>query len=137
MRTLGPMKALIAQVVKRSNSRNWGETDEDVTDFLTWIATRSQANARAFSFAEPILHLRIDGGRLTVEICDDGRGAAALPSEDGFGIIGMRERVAAVGGTVETGPRPGGGWRVRAILPVGHSPIDVAPRADVKAAAAP
>ncbi len=39
-----------------------GETDEDVTDFLTWIATRSQANARAFSFAEPILHLRIDGG---------------------------------------------------------------------------
>jgi signal transduction histidine kinase len=83
------------------------------------------------------VHLRIDGGRLTIEICDDGRGAAALPSEDGFGIIGMRERVAAVGGTVETGPRPGGGWRVRAILPVGHSPIDVAPRADVKAAAAP
>ena len=83
------------------------------------------------------VHLRIDDGQLTIEICDDGRGAAAPPSEDGFGIIGMRERVAAVGGTIDTGPRPGGGWRVRAILPVGRSPIEAMPRPDVEAASAP
>ncbi len=82
------------------------------------------------------VNLRIDDDRLTIDVRDDGRGAAALPSEDGFGIIGMRERVAAVGGTVDAGPRPGGGWRVRAVLPVDHSPIDPAPRPEIAAGSA-
>ncbi|HYN31324.1 MAG TPA: histidine kinase [Ilumatobacteraceae bacterium] len=55
---------------------------------------------------------------VTIEVADNGRGAGVAASPDGFGIIGMRERVAAVGGTVEAGPRPGGGWRVRAVLPL-------------------
>jgi signal transduction histidine kinase len=62
--------------------------------------------------------LRTDGHDLRIEVVDDGRGAGALPDVDGFGLIGMRERVAAVGGTVEAGPQPGGGWRVRAVLPI-------------------
>ena len=36
-----------------------------------------------------------------------------------FGLMGMRERVAAYEGQLYAGPRPGGGWRVRAIFPVG------------------
>ena len=55
---------------------------------------------------------------MTIEVVDDGRGIGSLPGADGFGIVGMRERVGAVGGTVTTGPRAGGGWRVRANLPI-------------------
>lgn len=55
----------------------------------------------------------IDDG-LTVEITDDGIGGAAVP---GNGIPGMRERATSVGGTLEAGPRPGGGFRVAARLP--------------------
>jgi signal transduction histidine kinase len=59
---------------------------------------------------------------VTVEVTDDGRGAAA-PAGDGrggtgHGLVGMRERVAAFGGDLEAGPRPGGGFRVAARLPL-------------------
>ncbi len=58
-------------------------------------------------------------GSLTVEVDDDGRGAATTPSaNEGFGIVGMRERVAAFEGRLSAGPRVGGGWRVRAVFPV-------------------
>jgi signal transduction histidine kinase len=60
------------------------------------------------------------GDGLNVRIEDDGRGAStAVDAEPhGHGISGMRERALALGGTVEAGPRPGGGYRVRAWLPV-------------------
>src|SRR5205085_772573 len=58
-------------------------------------------------------------GELTVEVEDDGRGRAPTStSGGGNGIPGMRERAAALGGRLETGPRPGGGFRVQARLPV-------------------
>jgi signal transduction histidine kinase len=57
-----------------------------------------------------------DGPALTVEVVDDGRGGPA--DADGFGLAGMRERVAAFGGGLTAGPRPEGGWRVVARLPV-------------------
>jgi signal transduction histidine kinase len=56
---------------------------------------------------------------LTVQVDDDGHGGRA-PSADGAGkgVRGMRERVAALGGELEVGPRPAGGFRVRARLPL-------------------
>ena len=56
---------------------------------------------------------------VTVQIDDDGRGAIPLPAAGaGSGITGMRERTIALGGRLDVGPRPGGGFRVRAQLPV-------------------
>src|SRR4051794_36200805 len=49
-----------------------------------------------------------------VEVCDDGRGAAARGS--GHGLIGMRERAALYGGSMESGRLPDGGFRVHARL---------------------
>lgn len=56
---------------------------------------------------------------LQVEVRDDGRGAAALNSGAGQGLVGMRERVEAFGGSLEAGPQRGGGYRVSAVVPIG------------------
>ena len=62
--------------------------------------------------------VRYGDGDLTVQVDDDGRGPPADGSPRGNGIRGMRERVAALGGELHTGPRPGGGFRVQAHLPL-------------------
>ena len=55
--------------------------------------------------------------QLTVEVTDDGPGAEDA-SGTGSGLLGMAERAAALGGQLDAGPRPGGGFRVAARLPV-------------------
>lgn len=62
--------------------------------------------------------LRFEPHGLHVEITDEGPNFAAAPANGGNGIRGMRERVSALGGVLEAGPRPGGGFRVAATLPV-------------------
>jgi signal transduction histidine kinase len=61
---------------------------------------------------------------LTVQVDDDGRGQQGHGREPGSGkgIVGMRERAAALGGDLEAAPRPGGGFRVLARLPLDGSP---------------
>jgi signal transduction histidine kinase len=55
---------------------------------------------------------------VTVEVDDDGPGPAPGRSPgSGNGIAGMRERAVALGGSLDAGPRAGGGFRVRAWLP--------------------
>ena len=55
---------------------------------------------------------------LTVQVDDNGRRPARPVPAGGTGIAGMRERAAALGGELYAGPRPGGGFRVRARLPL-------------------
>ena len=57
--------------------------------------------------------------RLELEVVDDGTTATTDAATTGQGLIGMRERLALLGGELETGPREGGGFRVAARLPVG------------------
>jgi signal transduction histidine kinase len=61
-------------------------------------------------------------GSLLLEVTDSGRlipavGPVAVPGS-GRGLLGLRERVAVYGGEVDAGPQSGGGWRVRARIPV-------------------
>ncbi|MGH8944746.1 MAG: sensor histidine kinase, partial [Acidimicrobiia bacterium] len=58
---------------------------------------------------------------LVVRVDDDGRGVPARPG-DGHGITGMRERVAALGGDIYAGPKPGGGFRVEGRIPLDEKP---------------
>jgi signal transduction histidine kinase len=58
------------------------------------------------------------GPSIEISVLDDGAGDAAPADSGGHGLLGMRERVTAVRGTLTTGPRYGGGFRVHAILPV-------------------
>jgi signal transduction histidine kinase len=78
--------------------------------------TNTVKHAGADASADVRLSYRASG--LEIEVTDDGGGAAG-PDGNGHGLIGMRERVALFGGTLITGPRPAGGYRVWALLPWG------------------
>ncbi|MGW7075835.1 sensor histidine kinase [Streptomyces sp. NPDC054871] len=70
------------------------------------------------------------GPNIEVTILDDGGGERKEPSGEndggGHGLIGMRERVSALGGRCTAGPRYGGGFRVHAILPLTAKPVSPA-----------
>ena len=62
--------------------------------------------------------LRRTPGELQIEVVDDGDARSpASPDGGGYGLVGMRERVALYGGTLEAGPRPERGFAVVARLP--------------------
>jgi signal transduction histidine kinase len=58
--------------------------------------------------------------KVVIEVTDDGFGTPhdLVEVSGGNGLIGMRERAGVLGGTLEAGPNPGGGWRVRGVLPL-------------------
>ena len=58
------------------------------------------------------------GGTLRVSVHDDGAGPSGRVPGTAHGIVGMRERVVAYGGTLRTGARPGGGFEVEASIPM-------------------
>jgi len=95
---------------------------EDVGLALYRIAQEALTNVLKHAgpaHAEVHLHY---GEQLEITVADDGRGAAAVltgaaPPGAGRGITGMRERVAMLGGSITAGPQPGGGFRVRAVIP--------------------
>ena len=62
--------------------------------------------------------VRYSDGDIEVTVSDDGQGAGSDGGGGGHGLVGMRERVAVYGGELEAGPRPEGGYRLRARLPV-------------------
>jgi two-component system sensor histidine kinase DesK len=90
-----------------------GPLDPDVDSVLAWAVREGATNAIRHSGARHAAITVRDG---VLEIADDGRGAPpARPS--GNGLTGLRERVQSVGGTVEAGAGPGGGFRLRVRVP--------------------
>ena len=71
--------------------------------------------------ATATVRLEYGGDALTVSVDDDGLGAGETPVMPGVGLTGMRERVVAVGGSLLAGHRDGGGFSVRATLPLATS----------------
>jgi signal transduction histidine kinase len=88
------------------------------------IAQEALTNAlRHAGPASATVTVRYEPDRLLVEVLDDGRGPDPRHGEPepggGHGIAGMRERALALGGELDAGSDPRGGFRVRASLPVG------------------
>ncbi|GGX66092.1 sensor histidine kinase [Streptomyces fructofermentans] len=86
-----------------------------IQEALTNVRKHAGSGARA-----EVSVVRV-GTDVEISVLDDGPGddAPARPEENGgHGLLGMRERVSALGGTCTAGPRYGGGFRVHAILPL-------------------
>jgi signal transduction histidine kinase len=86
------------------------------------IVQESLTNAAKHSEAGRVtIRLAYGDGELTLTVEDDGQGTAARPTSGGGGrgITGMTERARALGGELTAGPRPEGGFAVRARLPYG------------------
>ncbi|UWZ39815.1 sensor histidine kinase [Dactylosporangium roseum] len=77
--------------------------------------TNALKHAGAASVEVRLVFTRTD---VVIEICDTGRGPQLGTAAIGHGLLGMRERVMLYGGTLRTGPRPGGGYRVHARIPL-------------------
>ena len=72
--------------------------------------------ARHAGGASTEVTIRYGDAALELLVVDAG-GAAANGRGSGHGLVGMRERAALFGGTLDAGPVPGGGFRVHAVLP--------------------
>jgi signal transduction histidine kinase len=78
--------------------------------------------------ASALVRIAYRPDHLTVQVDDDGRAMPGAPLEPGIGLTGMRERVAALGGLLHTGPRRDGGFTVQAELPLDASDVPTAAR---------
>ncbi|MET7465957.1 sensor histidine kinase [Nonomuraea sp. NPDC005501] len=81
-----------------------------VREALTNVSRHSGTDAATLAITN-------ESGHLVIRVEDDGPGATYTEGS-GFGVQGMRERATALGGTLEAGPRPEGGFRVVADLPL-------------------
>jgi signal transduction histidine kinase len=99
-----------------------GPANEAGTEVLR-VVGEALTNARRHSEAENVrVILGLEGGDLLAEVADDGRGFGP-ETAPGVGLVSMRERAEALGGTLELESAPGEGTRVRLRVPRGgHAP---------------
>ncbi|GAB1823893.1 sensor histidine kinase [Herbidospora sp. RD11066] len=95
-----------------------GPLPEAADGVFGWAVRESVTNVvRHARASRCVIEVAHGGGAATLEVRDDGR--AAKKHVPGNGLTGLSERVSAEGGTVESGPVPGGGFRVVVRVPVG------------------
>ncbi|MEO6084608.1 MAG: histidine kinase [Umezawaea sp.] len=122
-----PTFADLAQLVEESAGANMrvslrSEVEDEVPDTagrtVYRIVQESLTNARKHA-AESEVDVRVSGypaSGLTVSV-ENSRPRVTSPAGSGRGLLGLAERVALAGGTLEHGPTPAGGWRIEAWLP--------------------
>jgi signal transduction histidine kinase len=91
----------------------------EVTSTVYRVVREALTNVARHAPGARSVSVSVDSGPsgVTVEVTDDAP-FSGPSSRGGFGLTGMRERVTSLGGTLDAGPRPGGGWTVSATLPV-------------------
>jgi signal transduction histidine kinase len=104
---LGPAESVASGVPPEVDAVGYTVVQEALTNVLRHAAA---STAR--------VQLRHTGRQLEIAVRDDGRGVSGEPLSHGMGIPGMRSRVEALGGTLAAAPLPGGGFEVRALIPV-------------------
>ncbi|WP_245769129.1 sensor histidine kinase [Streptomyces indicus] len=126
LRDQGPA-GRVEEVVERARAAGLAVTltdyDGDLPDEVGHTAYRivqeALTNAARHAGAARVrVRLGVEAGVLEVAVEDDGRARAGADFVPGIGLTGMRERVEAVGGTLECGPQEAGGFLVRARLPL-------------------
>jgi signal transduction histidine kinase len=91
-----------------------------VTASLHRVAIEAVTNARRHATGATAVDVAVacSPRHVTLSVTNDG--AVVTDRRQGFGLVGIAERVAALGGRFEAGPRPSGGWAVTAVLPTGR-----------------
>jgi two-component system sensor histidine kinase UhpB len=96
-----------------------GDLGEDMTLAVFRTVQEALTNVLKHAGASTVrISVATRGGRLEACIEDDGQGSADGAAGSGYGLVGMRERVAALGGGLEVGPCADGGFRVSIALPL-------------------
>lgn len=110
--------------VKVDISGDTADLSSPVSAAVYRVAQEAVTNARWHAQGATLVEVRVRGERdaVHVEVLDDGTGSSAVPSSargrgSGYGLVGMRERVEVLGGHLEAGPLPEGGWAVTATIP--------------------
>ena len=98
----------------------------DVSVALYRAVQETLTNIRKHAQASKVLvRLRYEDGTLELLVLDNGKGTAHTTPErqgEGFGLVGLRERIELLGGEVSYGPAEQGGYRVRVLVPVPAAP---------------
>jgi signal transduction histidine kinase len=122
--TLADIGALAAQFRAAGlavDVRGGGEVPGEVPEGVELSAYRivQEGLTNVLRHGGPRAEVRIDHepGRLRLTVSDEGPASESVSPGGGHGLVGMRERVAVFGGEFSAGPRPGGGFTVRATLP--------------------
>lgn len=99
----------------------------EITTAVHRVVQESLTNVRKHAEGAGRVEVRVtlcpgDPEEVEVSVADDGRGGAEAGggawNGGGYGLVGLTERIERAGGRFTTGPRDGGGWHVRAVLPL-------------------
>jgi signal transduction histidine kinase len=118
--TIEDISRLVAEFGPEATLELDGEFDglpAELQSTVHRIVMEALTNVRKHSDGTPAVRISRSGQWVQVRVADDGRSRHA--GRGGFGLRGLAERVAAVGGSIKAGPGAAGGWVVEASLPAG------------------